>query len=147
MSGYVEPEHHNRWVYVGAWIVLGVFVLIALFSFSSARATRQANEKADQLLTALQDAGVERLPSKEQIVRVLGDDGGAVCDEPGHALRQATLHSMMTNGASGPGVRPIIADERVIKGTLTVIQVYCPEELEEFQERIADFNFDNVIGS
>jgi hypothetical protein len=145
MSGYVEPEGHNRFVYWGAWIVLGVFVLIALFSFSSARATRQANEKADQLLTTLQDAGVERLPTKEQIVRVLGDDGGAVCDEPGHALRQATLHTMMSNGAAGPGQRPVIADSRVIQGMVAVLQVYCPDELEDFQERVADFNFDNVI--
>src|SRR4051812_7103639 len=126
MSDYTEPEHHNRWVYWGAWIVLGVFVVIGLFTFSSARESKRADEKADQLITSLQKAGAERVPSKDQIVRVLGDDGGAVCDDPTSALRKATLYSMVSNGAAGPGMRPVVADTRVVAGQLAVIEVYCP---------------------
>src|SRR5690349_24933842 len=101
MSEYVEPEHHNRWVYWGAWIILGVFIVIGLFTFSSANKSRKANDKADQLITVLNDAGAKHVPSKDQIVRILGTDGGAVCDDPGNALRKATLYSMIANGAAG----------------------------------------------
>ena len=56
----------------------------------SARPTRarQANDKADQLIAALEDAGAQHVPTKDQIVRVLGADGGAICDDPNDALRQ-----------------------------------------------------------
>ena len=36
-------------------------------------------------------------------MRVLGDDGGATCDDPNEALSRATLLSLLTNGATGPG--------------------------------------------
>ena len=49
------------------------------------------------------------------------------------ALSRATLLAQLTNGASGPGIRPVIADSRVVQGELLVIKVYCPDELEEFQ--------------
>ncbi len=88
MSDYTgEPEHHNRFVYWGAWALLGVFVVIGLFTFSSARESRQANDKADQLIAALEDAGAQSVPSKDQIVRILGEDGGATCDDPGERAR------------------------------------------------------------
>src|SRR5690349_22330176 len=146
MSEYTgEPEHHNRFVYWGAWGLLAVFVVIGLFTFSSASSSRKANDKADQLITALQDQGAQRVPSKDQIVRVLGDDGGALCDDPGAALRKATLYSMMANGAAGPGMRPVIADTRVVQGQLAVIQVYCPDELEDFKSYVSDLKYDDVV--
>jgi len=145
MSDYIEPEHHNRWVYWGAWILLGVFVVIGLFTFSAANSTRQANDKADQLLSTLEDAGVQRLPSKDQIVRVLGDDGGATCDDPGTALRKATLYAMLSTGSSGPGIRPIVADQHVVAGQLAIIQVYCPDALEDFKSYVSDLKYDDVV--
>ncbi len=59
-----EPEHHNRWVYWGAWILLIGFMVIGLFTFSSANESRQANEKADELISALEDAGATSLPTE-----------------------------------------------------------------------------------
>src|SRR3954454_14637714 len=109
MSENIEGnDHHNRWVYWGAWAVLAVFVVIGLFTFSSAKQSKRADEKADELIAAFEKAGAHRVPSKDQIVRVLGDDGGAVCDDPGSSLRKATLYSMMSNGAAGPGMRPVV---------------------------------------
>jgi Tfp pilus assembly protein FimT len=146
MSTYTsEPEHHNRFVYWGAWALLAVFVVIGLFTFSSARESRQANDKADQLIAALEDAGAESVPSKDQIVRILGEDGGATCDDPGNALRKATLYSMVANGAAGPGMRPVIADTRIVQGQLAVIEVYCPDELEDFKSYISDLKYDDVV--
>ncbi|TYL45557.1 hypothetical protein FXB39_18080 [Nocardioides sp. BGMRC 2183] len=131
-------------MYAGA---IGLFVLatiIALFTFSAARSSEQAQDKADELSTALDDAGL-RAPSHDQIVRVLGDDGGALCEDPGHALRSAVLFDQLTNGAAGPGQRPIIADNRVVQGQLIALSVYCPDEVAEFERTVEDLELDEVI--
>jgi hypothetical protein len=39
------------------------------------------------------------------VVRVLGDDGGAICDDPNSSLKKAILYGQLTNGAAGPGIR------------------------------------------
>ena len=61
------------------------------------------------------------------VVRVLGDDGGAICQDPNAALSRAALLDRLMNGAAGPGMRPVIADNRAVKGELLVIQIYCPD--------------------
>jgi hypothetical protein len=129
------------WVAIGLLVVLGV---ITLFTFSAARQTRQASEKADEFIAALQDAGLTA-PSKDQITRVLGDDGGALCDDPGSALRRSIVNAQLANGAAGPGSRPILADvERLLQGQLIAIEVYCPDELEDFRDYVEDLESENV---
>ncbi|MEV4351522.1 hypothetical protein AB0J83_44265 [Actinoplanes sp. NPDC049596] len=129
------------------YIVLGIVFLVilgtALFAFSSAHESRQAEEKAQELQSQLSAAGM-RVPSTDQIVRVLGDDGGPICDDPGDALRRATLYGQLTNGAAGPGQRPVIADSRVVQGQLMIIKVYCPHYADDFQKVIDDLKFDDV---
>jgi hypothetical protein len=119
------------------YIVLGIiFVLLAgtaLVAFGSARTNATAEEKADQLIGALNAAGL-RAPQKDQIVRVLGDDGGAVCADPNSALKRATLYGALTNGAAGPGTRPVIADNKLLTAQLIVITTYCPDQAAEFAD-------------
>lgn len=148
MSTPVENQtsRERSWIYIAACVVLGALILGALLAFSSARETAQAQDKADELIAALEDAGA-RTPDRDQIVRVLGDDGGATCDSPNDALRRATLHALLANGASGPGARPVIADSRVLKGQLLIIQIYCPDELEDFQKFVDDLKTDDVASN
>lgn len=144
MSEYEVVDEKKTWIF---WVALGlliVFVVIGLLTFSAARSTAQAQEKADELIEAMTAAGANA-PSQDQVVRVLGEDGGAICEDPGSALKQATLNSLLVNGATGPGQRPIIADERVLKFELLVIEVYCPDELEDFREAVEDLKFEDVI--
>lgn len=147
MSEHVEYEVHDdkrTWIY---WVAIGLlvlFVVIALLTFSSARSSAKAGAKADELIAAMTAAGADP-PSRDQVVRVLGDDGGAICEDPGSALRSAMLNSLLTNGATGPGQRPIIADERVITFEVLVIQTYCPDELDDFVDEFEDFDFEDVI--
>ncbi|GAA0468631.1 hypothetical protein Ade02nite_79590 [Paractinoplanes deccanensis] len=140
----VSVKHKSNTV---TYIVLGVAFLImlgtALFAFGSAHESREASEKAQQLQSELSAAGL-RVPTEEQIIRVLGDDGGAVCDSPGNALRRATLYGLLTNGAAGPGQRPVIADNKVVQGQLMIIKVYCPQYIEEFQEVVDDLKLEKV---
>jgi hypothetical protein len=41
----------------------------------------------------------------------------------------------------------VIADSRVLQGQLLIIEVYCPDELEDFQEFVDDLKTDDVAGS
>ncbi len=148
MSDYSEhteiPDERRTWIY---WVSLGLLVVlavIALLTFSSARSTAQAQDKADELIAALEASGA-RTPDQEQVVRVLGDDGGATCDDPGDALRRATLLSLIANGAAGPGQRPVIGDARIVQFQLLVIEIYCPDELDDFRDAVADLDFEDVI--
>ena len=135
MSTHMESstKRGRSVTYIVATILLVVFAVIALLMFRSARETQQSLEKADQLIAEINAAG-GTAPSREQIARVLGDDGGAVCANPNEALSRATFQSQLTNGATGPGMRPVIAPARVARGELAIIKVYCPEELAEFQQ-------------
>lgn len=147
MSTPAETQggRERRWIYVTACVLLGLLTLIALFTFSAARETRQATEKADELIAALEDAGA-RTPSQDQIVRVLGDDGGATCENPNDALRRSALLALLANGATGPGARPVIVDSKVVQGQLLIIKIYCPDELEDFQQFVDDLKTADVAG-
>jgi hypothetical protein len=142
-----SSESGDKFIYWCAGALALILVIIGLVSYRGAKQDDQANQKAQQLITALQKAGVQRLPSTDQVARVLGTDGGSVCQDPHNALRKATLFSMITNGAAGPGQRPVIADSRVFRGQLAVIAVYCPDELPKFQKFVDDLRTGNVVRS
>lgn len=147
MSTDVETQgqRERNWIYITACVLLAAMAVVALIAFGAARETREAQEKADELIAAIEDAGATA-PSKDQIVRVLGDDGGATCQDPNEALSRAALLAQLANGASGPGSRPVISDSRVFQGQLLIIEVYCPDELEDFQEFVDDLKTDDVAG-
>ena len=142
-------EHQSRrersWIYLTACVLLGALLIAALLSFRAAQESQEAEAKAEELRTALDAAGA-RTPDTVQIVRVLGTDGGATCENPNGAFGRAILHAQLVNGAAGPGVRPVIVDSRVFRGQLLIIEVYCPEELEEFRVFVEDLRTDPVAG-
>lgn len=141
-----QSPRERSWIYISACVLLAALMLWAVFAFSAARETARAADKADELIAALQDAGA-RTPDKEQIMRVLGDDGGAACSNPNAALSRAALLSQLANGATGPGARPVIADSRAVQGQLLIIEVYCPDELDEFKQFVDNLNTDDVAGA
>ena len=148
MSTVNENQDHRErsWLYITCWVVLIALVVGGLIAFRSATETKNANDKADQLITELKAASA-RTPDKDQIVRVLGDDGGATCADPNDALSRSILLSQLTNGATGPGARPVIADSRVFKGQLLIIKIYCPDELKDFQQFVDGLKTDDVASS
>lgn len=139
-----STDSERRTIYIVVGVVVLVLLVIALFSYRSKEATQQADQKADQFIAALSAAGAAT-PSKDMVVRVLGDDGGAICQDPNAALSRAALLDRLMNGAAGPGMRPVIADNRAVRGELLVIQIYCPDELPSFQEFVNDLNLDNLV--
>ena len=141
-----QTDGERRTIYIVAIVVVVILLVVALFAFRAREASEQADQKANQLITALAAAGAPT-PHKDMVVRVLGDDGGATCKDPSGALSRATLLGQLMNGAGGPGMRPVIADNRVVKGQLLIIQIYCPDELPSFQEFVEGLNLDNVVRS
>jgi len=138
-----QTPRERSWIYITSCVLLALVTLWAILAFNSSRETARAQDKADEFIAALEDAGA-RTPDRDQVVRVLGDDGGATCANPNEALSRATLFTMLTNGATGPGARPVIADSRAVRGQLLIIEIYCPDELEDFQEFVDDLKTDDV---
>ena len=134
----------HRWIYVFSIVLLIVLVIVGLFTFNSVHATNDAYRKAKTLSQKLTDAGFPA-PDQGQIARTLGTDGGVVCKDPNSALKQALWLGGLSNGAGGPGQRPVIADDGVLDAGALVVQVYCPDELTVYQKKINDLKTGNTV--
>jgi hypothetical protein len=141
-----STQKDRRVVYIVITVALVLLLIIALVFYRSAQSNQQAQEKANQLIAALQKAGARVVPSQQQIIGVLGDDGGALCKDPASALRKSILFDQLTNGAAGPGRRPVIVDSKVFRGQLLVIQIYCPDKLPQFQQVVEKLKTAKVAG-
>lgn len=136
--GWNDPR---RWVVVG---VLTILLAVGLSTFRFQQRDPEANAKADHLSALLQAAGLPVPYDRDSITRVLGTDGGPVCDDPGSALHKAMLDGQLVNGAASVGQRPIRAEVNLVRGELLVLQVYCPEQLDQVRARIHDYVLDHV---
>jgi len=140
-----ESKRQRTWIYVTAIVILAGLALWALLAFNTARNNQQADAKAERFIALVEASGLTA-PDKDQVARVLGEDGGAACANPNAALSRATLNSMLANGATGPGARPIISESRAVKGQLLIIEVYCPEHLDDFKASMEELNTENTGG-
>lgn len=147
-----QPARHQKpespWRQPHRWIIIGVAVallIVGLVAFHFHNVTETANAKADQLTSELHAAGLPA-PSHDTITRLLSDDGGAVCDNPGSSLNKALLDAQLVNGAAFVGQRPILADTNLIRGELIVLRVYCPDQIDKFKESVGNYHTDEVAG-
>ena len=141
-----QSPRERSWIFIAVLVLLAVITLAGVLAFSRGVNDAQAQNKANELINALTEVGA-RTPDVHQVARVLGEDGGATCENPNEALSRAVLLSQLTNGATGPGQRPVIADSRVVQGQLLIIQIYCPDELDDFKDFVGDLKTDDVAGS
>lgn len=144
MSTRMASEH--RWIYVGAIVVLVAMVVVGLLTFTQQRATNESYRKADELISKLQADGYPA-PDRGQVARTLGTDGGPVCADPASALRTGLQRVQMSNGAAGPGQRPVIVAARTVQAEALVLSVYCPDQLDDYQNRIKDIKTDDTVRS
>ncbi len=138
-----DADHRVMYWIIGA--VLVVLAVIGLITYSSNKNTAEAQQKAQQLTQAFRQAGLRVPVDQDIITRSLGNDGGAVCDNPASALGRATLLDQMTNGADFVGRRPVTVDRKVIQGQALIMQIYCPDKLQEFRDKFNDLKFDDTI--
>ena len=138
----MDRTRRITYIMIGGFFL--VLLVVALVAWNSNKETQAAQQKADQLIATLNQAGLPT-PSKDQVVRVLGDDGGTVCADPNLALKRAIMYGLATNGAAGPGLRPVIADNRLVQAGVAVIKTYCPEELPEFPQTAEQFKTADLV--
>jgi hypothetical protein len=145
MNAPADPTQSTRritYILVAGFIV--VLAVVALVAWNSNKETQAAQQKADQLIATLGQAGLPT-PDKDQVVRVLGDDGGTVCADPQLALKKTIMYGLATNGAAGPGLRPVIADNLLTQAGLAVIKTYCPDQLPNFPQTAKQFKTADLV--
>jgi hypothetical protein len=139
-----DSDPGMRWIYWAIGGLVLILCIIGLFTYSAGQENERAEQLAAELTQKIEAAGYTA-PDQDILVRSLGDDGGAVCDDPAGALRVAILHDQISNGADFVGRRPVIVDNRIIAGEALILQTYCPDELQEFRDKYDDLKFDDTI--
>jgi hypothetical protein len=140
-----QAPHSNRTMYIVIAAVLVVLCVVGLILYDTAQDNQDAQAKATQLTQSFEQAGLPVPVDTDQIVATLGTDGGAVCANPANALGKATLADSLTNGASFVGRRAVIIDSRILQGEALILQIYCPDELAAYQEKIDELKTDDTI--
>ena len=131
------------YIVIGAVVV--VLAVVGLFLYDAAQDNQEAQAKAEQLTQAFTRAGLPVPADTDQIVATLGDDGGAVCENPANALGKATLLDQISNGASFVGRRPVIFDRRFVLGEALILQIYCPDKRQAYQKKIDELKYDDTV--
>jgi hypothetical protein len=128
------------------WIVaaaLGVLLIVMLVAWNYDRQNEEADAKAQELIAAYEAAGL-RAPDPDQIARVLGDDGGAVCETADSELVQGYWKLRLAVGGEFYQ-RATRLDPRVREGLSLVVDVYCPEKRPDIEDLFEDWDFDDVV--
>ncbi|MDV5146808.1 hypothetical protein R1T08_22105 [Streptomyces sp. SBC-4] len=134
----------HKWIYWGAIVILVGLVITGLIKYSTVKRNNETLSKANQLQEELVRAGYSS-PDTDTIERLLGTDGGQVCEDPGSALKTALWKIQQSNGATGPGMRPVITDTKAVEVERIVLQVYCPDELDDFEDALDDLKTDDTV--
>lgn len=127
------PERQRRLVYLAVAVVLVALAVAGAIIFHREHSSDDALRKAQVLQSRLVAAGFDS-PEPRVIADSLGEDGGLVCSDPSSPLIKARYNEAISNGASGPGSRPVIADTDVFTATALAIETYCPDQLAAYLE-------------
>ncbi|MGW4242778.1 hypothetical protein [Nocardia sp. NPDC004722] len=127
------PERERRLVYISVAVVLVALAVAGVIIFKRNSDSDDALRKAQVLQSRLVAAGFDS-PEPQVIADSLGEDGGLVCSDPASPLIKARYEAAISNGASGPGSRPVIADRDVFTATSLAIETYCPDKLAAYLE-------------
>jgi hypothetical protein len=133
----------ERTIYLIVAGVFGVLLIVMLATFNYDRQNDEANAKAAELIAAFEEAGLPA-PDQDQIARVLGDDGGQVCETADSKLVQGYWKLRLMVGGEYY-VRAVRLDGRIREGLSLIVDVYCPEKRPDIEDFFEDWDFDNVI--
>lgn len=139
-------EQMRRLIYISVAVVLVAVAVAGVVIFDQVKQGGDATRKAEQLHTRLVDAGLTA-PDAAVIADSLGTDGGLVCQDPSSPLIKARYQAAISNGATGPGSRPVIADSDVLEATALVIETYCPDRLASYLEETGSLKTGDTVKS
>ena len=140
----MDRKSEERAILVAIAVVMVVLLVWGLAVFRHQRATEEAVAKAGELIAAFEQKGFP-VPTQDQVVRTLGDDGGAVCATASSDNAQALLSLSLAVNAGNPGARPIIVDADIFEGERLVVQIYCPNELPRFEEFVSELETADTV--
>ena len=131
-----QPSRRERGViYIVVAVVLVILAVIALSLFRTRPRRTEAAEREGRPARSRRSSRRAGGALRDQIVRSLGDDGGAVCANPGRRSDAGdSSDGLLTNGAGGPGKRPVIAENKVLQGQLADHRGVLPGGAAKFQE-------------
>jgi type II secretory pathway pseudopilin PulG len=134
----------HRAIYLIVGGVMAALLVVMLITYNYNKNTEEAVAKAEQLITALDQAGLRAPRDPNEVARVFGDDGGAVCASArdGVALGIAKLN-LSVGGAFY--TRAVIADRRLATALVIVVQTYCPEKVPTLEEFFNGQRFDSLV--
>jgi hypothetical protein len=136
------PAARRKWIYLAAVVVLIGLIIGGLAVFHENADNSEAQNKAAQLKSRLEHAGLPA-PDTQVIADSLGTTGDLVCQDPSNPLVKARYQSAISNGAGGPGMRPVIADSDVVEAVSLAIATYCPDNLGNWLKQVRDLNLAN----
>jgi len=128
-------------IIAAALIALAV---VGIVDYKQGREDRQARARAAQVAALYRANDLTVAVDRKTVIRALGTDGGAVCDNPGAALSRALQNQQLVSGGN-VGARPIRADRRVVKGEELILQVYCPDKLGAYKRYVDSKQFYPVV--
>jgi hypothetical protein len=133
-------ERTIYWIVGGA---LGVLLIVMLVAWNYDRQNDEADAKAQELIAAYEAAGLTA-PDQDQIARVLGDDGGQVCETADSELVQGYWKLRLMVGGEFYQ-RATSLPETIREGLSLVVDVYCPEKRPDIEDFFEDWDFDDVV--
>ena len=118
---------------------LAVTALLVLSGCSSTSDEDEATEKerAEQLVDAVHAAGLAPRLTVDVAESMYGTDAPAMCDVYDDGLSTAEKNVILGNPAQGR--RKTITDDAVAYGAI-VVQTYCPDSLDEYEDAVADLD-------
>lgn len=124
--------------------VLGVLLIVMLIAYDYDRSNDEAEAKADELVAAFEQAGLPTPDSTDQLTQTLGTDGGLACQIAGDEGAQNRLQTLQ--GVGGEFYqRPVRLDRRLTEAALIVVSIYCPDDLAEAEDFVAQLRLDDLV--
>jgi len=122
-----------------AVFVVTAALLLLPSACSSTSASDEATEQAlaEQLVDATRAAGVAPRLTVDVAESLYGTEAPAICDAFDGGLSTAAQNLLLGNPAHGR--RKTITDDAVTYGRL-VVETYCPDDLDEYDDVVTDLD-------
>lgn len=139
-----EPLTSKLWFkWVIAVLIIGILGALATVVWKRQVVNAESLQKAQELHDKAEALGFN-VPSVKTLARLFGTDGGPLCETADGHLTQALLaYNMSRTGEVNQ--RSAIIDKRLLEFEELVLEVYCPEKLDEFREFVDRLKLERTL--